>query len=133
MSGQPECAFLPECFVADGPDLCGVCEMGFAGCGFALGAGMEMAALEERYRRDTNRSVAETCMRIATESGHARGRGQGAAETEARYRAGIRAALRALHAVHANLPDGETLPRQSADALALAVEGALLAALGGEA
>ena len=54
-----------------------------------------------------------------------------AAEAEAAcYRAGIRAALRTLHAVHSALPDGETVPRQSADAMALAVEGALLAALG---
>jgi hypothetical protein len=52
---------------------------------------------------------------------------------EARYVAGIRHAIRALHAVHSTLPDGETVPRQSADAIALAVEGALLALLpGGE-
>jgi hypothetical protein len=48
---------------------------------------------------------------------------------EARYVAGIRHALRTLHAVHGTLPDGDMVPRQSADALALAVEGALLAML----
>jgi hypothetical protein len=67
----------------------------------------------------------------ALNDSRSKGRIEGAEALEARYVAGIRHALRTLHAVHSTLPDGETVPRQSADALALAVEGALVAVLGG--
>lgn len=51
---------------------------------------------------------------------------------EARCRAGIRAAVAALHAAHLALPDGESVPREFVDAAMLGVEAHLFAAMRGE-
>lgn len=79
-----------------------------------------LVAEAERLRNESSRDA--TTVEVVMEQAEAQ---------EERTRCAIKTALRAVRAIHNTLPPGDVVPRQLVDALALAVEGHLLAALKG--